>query len=286
MNITERREAVRFLVTHRVSVQRACVLVQLQRATFRYQPRPLADDGVAGELSALAQEQPRYGYRRITQRVPGTAAAETRYQSKARASLVETRSLIGTATKTPAAARERPMLLAAAYPSHVWAYDFVEDRDVHDNVLRILTVMDEFTRQGLAIDVDLITSAERVMTVLTQLVAIHGTPDYLRSDNGSELVALAVQAWVAQRQITALYIDPGRPWQNGKDERVGGTLRDECLNMHLFVSVREARVRLEAFCRHYNEERPHSRLGYQTPSEFKQAWYKSQANEPDSHIPT
>jgi len=86
------------------------------------------------------------------------------------------------------------MPLAAAYPNHVWAYDFVEDRDAHDNVLRILTVMDEFTREGLAIDVDLTTSAERVITVLSQLVAIHGTPEYLRSDNGSEFVAHAVQA--------------------------------------------------------------------------------------------
>src|SRR5215216_3302985 len=104
MSITERRDAVRFLVTRRVSVQRACVLVQLERATFRYQPRPVTNDGVAAELSALAQEQPRYGYRRITQRVPGAASAKTRYQSQARASLVEARGLTGTATKTPAAA--------------------------------------------------------------------------------------------------------------------------------------------------------------------------------------
>jgi hypothetical protein len=104
MSITERRDAVRFLVTRRVSVQRACVLVQLQRATFRYQPRPVANDGLAAELSALAQEQPRYGYRRITQRVPGTAAAETCYQSQARASLVEARGFTGTAAKTPSAA--------------------------------------------------------------------------------------------------------------------------------------------------------------------------------------
>jgi putative transposase len=147
-------------------------------------------------------------------------------------------------------------------------------------------VIDAFTREGLAIAVDLTTSAERVITVLTQLVARHGAPDYLRSDTGSEFVALAVQAWLAQPQITTLYIDPGCPWQNGKDERFNGTVRDECLHMHVFVSVREARVRLEAFRRHYNEERPHSRLGYQTPLEFKQSWHKSQANEPDSHIPT
>src|SRR5215208_8331370 len=104
MSITEQREAVRFLVTRRVSVQRACVLVQLQRATFRYQPRPVVNDGVATELSALAQEQPRYGYRRITQRVPGTAAAETCYQSQASASLGDARGFTGTAAKTPSAA--------------------------------------------------------------------------------------------------------------------------------------------------------------------------------------
>jgi len=104
MSITERREAVRFLVTRRVSVHRACVLVQLQRATFRYQPRPVANDGVAAELRALAQEQPRYGYRRITQRVPGAAAAETYHQSQARASLVEARWVAGYETKTPATA--------------------------------------------------------------------------------------------------------------------------------------------------------------------------------------
>jgi putative transposase len=282
MSITEQREAVHFLVTRRISVQRACVLVQLQRATFRYQPRPVVNDGVAAQLHALAQQQPRYGYRRMwallrRKRVINPKRVHRLWK---RAGLQVQRA------KHRRQRRERPLPVAAAYPSHVWAYDFVEDRDSHDNVLRILTVMDEFTREGLAIDVDMTSSAERVITVLTQLVARHGAPDYLRSDNGSEFVAFAVQAWLAQRQITTLYIEPGCPWQNGKDERFNGTVRDECLNMHLFVSVREARVRLEAFRRHYNEERPHSRLGYQTPSEFKHTWHTSQANGPDSHIPT
>jgi hypothetical protein len=118
MSILERREAVRFLVTRRVSVQRACVLVQLQRATFRYQPRPVANDGVAAELSALAQEQPRYGYRRITQRAPGAASAGTHHQSKARASLVEARRVAGQATKTPSAARVPPARSRMWLPSH------------------------------------------------------------------------------------------------------------------------------------------------------------------------
>jgi putative transposase len=282
MSITERREAVRFLVTRRISVQRACVLVQLQRPTFRYQPGPVTNDGVDEELRALAQAQPGYGYRRMW----ALLRRKRTINPKRVHGLWKHAGLQVKRPTTRRQRRERPAPLAAAYPSHVWAYDLVEDRDIHDNVLRILTLMDEFTPEGLAIDVDTTTSAERVIGALTQLVAEHGTPDYLRSDNGSEFVALAVQAWLAQRQITTLYIDPGCPWQNGKDERVGGTVRDECLNMQLFASVREARVRLEAFRRHYNEERPHSRLGYQTPSEFKQAWYRTQANGQDSHIPT
>lgn len=150
----------------------------------------------------------------------------------------------------------------------------------------MLTVMDEFTREGLAIDVDTSTSAERVIDVLVQLMAAHGAPAHIRSDNGSEFVAGVVQVWLAQRQIQTLYSDPGCPWQNGKDERFNGTVRDECLSMQLFGSVAEAQVRLEAFRRHYNDDRPHSRLGYQTPSEFKRTWLEAQAKQPDSHIST
>lgn len=269
MSISERREAVRFLVTRRISVHRACVLLQIQRATFRYQARPVTDDGVDEELRALAQAHPRYGYRRM-----GALLRRKRtINRKCVHRLWKQAGLQVKRPKTRRQRRERPAPLAAAYPNHVWAYDFVEDQDVHGQILRILTVMDEFTREGLAIDVDLITSAERVIGVLAQLVAKHGAPDYLRSDNGSEFVALALQAWLGHHQITALYIDPGCPWQNGKDERYNGTVRDERLNMQLFASVREAQVQLDAFRRHYNEQRPHSRLGYQTPSEFKQVWY-------------
>ncbi len=146
--------------------------------------------------------------------------------------------------------------------------------------------MDEFTREGLAVDVARTTSAERVLGVLGEVIAPHGAPAYVRSDNGAEFVALAVQLWLAQRQIQTLYIEPGKPWQNGKDERFNGTVRDECLNMHLFSSVAEAQVRLEVFRQPYNEERPHSRLGYRTPLEYKHAWMEAQATGQDSNIPT
>jgi len=282
MSVAERREAVRALVTHGLSVQRACVLVQLQRASFQYQPRSAAHDGVVTEIAALAQAHPRYGYRRVW-----ALLRRKRIINRKRVHRLWKRARLQVQRpKRRRQRRERPLPMAAAYPNHIWAYDFVEDQDVHGHILRMLTVMDEFTREGLAIDVDSSTSGERVIGVLVQLVAAHGVPAYLRSDNGSEFVAMVVQAWLEQRQIQTLYIAPGCPWQNGKDERFNGTVRDECLNMQLFASVAEARVRLELFRRHYNDDRPHSRLGYQTRSEFKRAWLEAQANEQDSHIST
>src|SRR4051812_46349576 len=141
--------------------------------------------------------------------------------------------------------------------------------------------MDEFTREGLALDVALSTSAERVIGVLTALVAQHGALAHLRSDNGAEFVAIAVQTWLAQCGIQTLYIDPGKPWQNGKEERFNGTVRDECLNMHVVISLGEACVRLGVFRHQYNMERPHSQLGYLTPLAFKAAWLDAQAKLQD-----
>jgi putative transposase len=178
----------------------------------------------------------------------------------------------------------RPQRLQAAYPGHIWAYDFVEDALADGTTLRILTVMDECTREGLTLDGALTTSADHVLGVLTALVAQHGSPVYLRSDNGAEFVATAVQAWLAQCGVQTLYIEPGKPWQNGKEERFNGTVRDECLNLHLFGSVAEACVRLSTFRKEYNTERPHSQLGYLTPLAFKMAWYEAQAKPRDPHI--
>ncbi len=121
------------------------------------------------------------------------------------------------------------------------------------------------------------TSAERVTGVLSALLAQHGAPAYLRSDNGSEFVATAVQIWLEQCGVQRLYIEPGKPWQNGKEERFNGTMRDACLSLHVFRSVVEACVRLNAYRHEYNTERPHSQLSYLTPLAFKAAWTEAQA---------
>ncbi len=281
MSILERRDAVHFLVTKGLSVLRACVLVQLQRATFLYQARPAAEDELVGELEALAQANPRYGYRRAW-----ALLRRKRTVNRKRVHRLWKRAKLQVKRVTRLRARrERPPPLTAAYPNHVWAYDFLQDQDMHGRTLYILTVMDEFTREGLAIAVAEATSAEWVLAVLGELVTRHGAPAYLRSDNGTEFVALAVQAWLARRQVRTLYIDPGCPWQNGKEERFNGTVRDECLNLHVFATLVEARVRLAAFQHHYNHDRPHSRLDYRTPAAFKKAWEAAQAQQQDSLIP-
>jgi putative transposase len=256
--------------------------MHIPRSTFRYAAQPRDDTMLLGQIQQLAARHPRYGYRRISALLRRTTRVnEKRVRRLWRQHRLQVQRVRRRRPRLP-----RPRRLVASYPGHIWAYDFVEDALVDGMPLRILTVMDEFTREGLAIDVALSTSAERVIGVLTALIAQHSAPAYLRSDNGAEFVATAVQAWLGQCGVQTLYIDPGKPWQNGKEERFNGTVRDECLNMHQFYSVAEACVRLSTFRHHYNHERPHSRLGYLTPLEFKSAWFEAQAKQQDPHIAT
>jgi putative transposase len=134
----------------------------------------------------------------------------------------------------------------AVHPGHVWTYDFVHDACLNGTALKVLTVMDEFTREGLAIDVATTMPAAKVLAILDRLFREHGAPQFLRSDNGPEFIALAVRGWLVQHQTATLYIDPGCPWQNGYEERFNGTVRDACLNPHSFHTVTEARGILTA----------------------------------------
>ena len=280
--MSDKRAAVQFLVGGGLSVARACALLHLQRSTFHYAAHPRDDTLVVARIHRLAAQHPRYGYRRIDALLNQTERVNhKRVRRLWRTHQLQVRRVVRKRLR-----RERPTQLQAAYPGHIWAYDFLEDALADGRKLYILTVMDEFTREGLAVDVALVTSAERVIGVLTALVAQHGAPGYLRSDNGAEFVATVVQLWLSECGVQTLYIDPGKPWQNGKEERFNGTVRDECLNLHVFSSLVEASVRLSAFRQHYNLERPHSRLGYLTPLAFKQAWLEAQAKLPDPNIPT
>lgn len=278
--MAEQREAVAFLVAGGVSVPRACTLVQMARSTFRYVPQPRDDSELLAQIRELVARNPRYGDRRMrallrrTSRINEKRVRRLWRQARLQVQRVRRRRV------RPL----RPTRFQAAYPGHIWAYDFVEDALADGTPLRILTVMDEFTREGLAVDGALTTSAERGIGVLTALIAQHGAPAYLRSDNGAAFVATSVQTWLAAWGVQTLYIEKGKPWQNGKEERFNGTVRDACLNLHQCYSVAESCVRLSTFRHQYNQERPHSSLGYLTPQAFKAAWFEAQTKQPDPHI--
>jgi len=159
--------------------------------------------------------------------------------------------------------------LAPTRPNQVWAYDFLYDQCANGQHLKLLTVVDEWTRECLAIEVDGRITAKRVISVLHALMERYGRPMFLRSDNGPEFVARAVKAWLAQHAVQTVYIDAGKPWQNGTNESFNGKLRDECLNLEWFRHRPEARIVIEQWRRYYNEQRPHSSLAYRTPAQTR-----------------
>lgn len=163
-------------------------------------------------------------------------------------------------------ARPRPLAPTAA--NQVWSYDFVFDRCANGQQLKCLTVTDEWTKEGLAIEVDGRIRSGRVIDVLARLVSTRGAPRYLRSDNGPEFVSRALLGWITGQGIGTALVDPGTPWQNGTGESFNGKFRDECLSLEWFRSRAEAKVVIEGWRKHYNAVRPHSSLGYLTPAEF------------------
>ena len=165
-----------------------------------------------------------------------------------------------------AAARSRPQ--APSGPNQVWSYDFVFDHCANGQQLKCLTVTDEFTKEGLAIDVNARIRSPRVIDVLSRLVSARGAPSFLRSDNGPEFVSKALLSWIVAQGIGTALIEPGNPWQNGVAESFNGKFRGECLNLEWLRSRAEAKVIIETWRRHYNEVRPHSSLAYLTPNEF------------------
>jgi putative transposase len=163
----------------------------------------------------------------------------------------------------------------------VWSYDFVYDACANGQKLKCLTVVDEYTRECLAIDVNGAIRSSRVIDVLSKLMRVHGVPRYLRSDNGPEFVSKALLEWATKESLQLALIEPGKPWQNGTNESFNGKFRDECLSMEWFRNRMEAKVVIEDWCKHYNEVRPHSSLNYQTPWEFKQKLSNNLTNGAD-----
>ena len=262
---SERREAAAFMERRGISSRRACVLLGLSRRWRSYQSRRNQRDMVE-RLKELARRYPRFGYRRLYQML-------LRQGMKINVKRVR-RLCVVAGLKLPMKRRKKrggsgvnPPVIAE-YPNHVWAYDFVFDWCENGRQLKFLTVVDEFTRACLAIEVDHRLGARQVCEVLLGIMERCGVPQFVRSDNGPEFIARALQRMLAVKGVTCRHIDPGSPWQNGKNERFNGILRDECTEMETFHHRDHARALCQLFRRYYNQERPHSSLGYRTPVEF------------------
>jgi putative transposase len=282
----QRREVVKHLCQYGVSLRRSCALAHISRSSHAYrrrQQRRLQNQHLVEQLRAIAQKHPRYGYRRahveLCKQEGGINVKRTHRLWREAQLCVPSRR-----PKRRRTHRQEPRPIQAVRPNHVWTYDFVHDACANGQRLKILTVTDEYTRESLAIEVATTIRARGVLPKLEQLVAQRGAPAYLRSDNGPEFVALAVQRWLAAHQIQTVYITPGSPWQNAYSESFNGRLRDECLNLEWFRNLQEAKVLIGAWRRHYNAERPHSSLGYLTPLAFR-VTYEAQHTAASSMAP-
>jgi transposase InsO family protein len=276
----QKKAAARHLVQKRMCFQRqACRFVGLSRSTARYQMRLRADEAQLVErLKEFAGKRRRRGYRLAHRELRRTG---TIINHKRVYRLWKREGLSVPARRSRSRARRTapPRSLVADRPNQVWCLDFVEDQTLGGTRLRILCVTDEFTRELLAIEVGRSFRSERVCAVLERLVTERARPGALRMDNGSEFVALALRGLCHRRGISAAYIEPGKPWQNGLAESFHSRLRDEYLDGEVFLSVLEAQVRLGLWRRYYNEERLHSSLEYQTPKEFAARWAADGADE-------
>jgi putative transposase len=261
-----RRAQVRYAVSRRLSCRRACTLLGVPRSTLDYRTRRAGRDAsLLAELQRLARRHPRYGYRRIwalLRRAGRVVSAKRVYRLWRLAGLGLPRRRSRRKVRT--GARLTPL---ADRPNAVWTYDFIHDAAANGLRFKCLTIVDEYTRECLAITVERSLPARRVLEVLARLVACYGPPGYLRSDNGPEFIARRIRQWLGQTGIVTAYIDPGKPWQNGVGESFHSRFRDECLDREWFHTPQEARVVIEQYRRQYNEARPHSSLGYHTPAE-------------------
>ena len=250
-----------------MSERKACGWLQVRRKSFRYRRRKADSSKLMKRIKELALKHPRFGYRRIWALL--VRAGELINVKKVYRLWRELK--LALPKRRPRKARAKPfigIMPKALAANQIWTYDFVFDEAVSGRKLKMLTLIDEYTRECLAVEVDTSITSLKVRQILERVCMKRGFPKAIRSDNGSEFIGQAVGDWLTSKAIEPLFIAPGKPWQNGKCESFNGKLRDECLSREWFRSLREARVVIETWRRFYNTERPHSALGYLTPFEF------------------
>jgi putative transposase len=253
-----------------VSERRACQIVGQPRSSQRYVSAKAGKDvSLSQRMIALSHENPRYGYRRVWAllRREGWVVNKKRVQRLWREADL----------KVPAKERKRRRMgnsengctrRHAEYINHVWTYDFAMDTTQDGRRLKVMPIVDEYSRECLALEVARSITAEDVLNTLARLFMQRGEPDYIRSDNGPEFIAKALKKWLAASGVKTLYIEPGAPWENAYSETFISRLRDELLNREVFANLKEAKVLAEDYRDHYNRKRPHGALGYLTPVEF------------------
>ena len=234
----------------------------------RYQSNKSEEEQVLrADIVRLATKYGRYGYRRIT----ALLKAEGWVVNHKRVERIWREEGLKVPIKQPKRGRlylneGSCIRLRPCFKNNVWSYDFVSDRLHNGKRIRMLTVIDEYTRKCLAIRVGFSLKSDDVLDTLSTLFITEGVPEYIRSDNGSEFTAKTTREWIGNLGVKTAYIEPGSPWENGYNESFNGKLRDELLNTEIFYSLREAQVLIEQWRRHYNEIRPHSSLGYKPPA--------------------
>jgi transposase InsO family protein len=264
-----RRRAVDHLRTKHYSQRRACRLVDQPRSTQRYCPKAPTQKArrLRKRILQLARKFPRYGHRRLTAELRRGGASVNRKFVR-RVCREEGIKIVVKSRKRRRNGGSGEQRQVAERKNQVWSYDFVFDQLDDGRQIKILPVVDNFTRECLAIIVAFSITSTDVIAVLEKLVAEHGAPSFLRSDNGPEFIANAVKAWLAASGIGTDYIEPGSPWENAYSESFNSRFRDELLDRELFSSLLEARVLIEEHRTHYNHGRVHSSLGYLTLVEF------------------
>lgn len=263
-----------------LSERRVCRALGQPRSTQRYQKRQTGEEeSLVLRVAELASQYGRYGYRRITVLLQNEG---WRVNHK-RVERVWRREGL----KVPARQPKRGRLwlndgsclrLKPEFPNHVWSYDFMFERTHDGRAFRILNVIDEFTRESLAVRVERHLGHEEVQDCLTQLFCERGVPVHIRSDNGPEFIAHALREWLNRLSVKPLFIEPGSPWENGYVESFNSKMRDELLNREIFYTLPEAQILIERWRNEYNHFRPHSSLGYRPPA--PQAWLPSPLVQP------
>ena len=250
MSSQARREQAVFACERGYSKRRACELLGIARSALDY--RSVRAERDAPDLEAmkrLASQYPRYGYRRVRIFLKREGRSMSRHRAHRLWRLAGLQLPRRRPRRRIAASRPRPLPPRA--PNSVWAYDFLFDACANGQQLKCLTLIDEFTRECLAIDVAGSIRSTRVIDVLARVISERGAPAYLRSDNGPEFVSRAILEWVSKEQIDTVFIDPGKPWQNGADESFNARLRDECSSLDWFRTCLETNAVIELWWRHY-----------------------------------